>query len=275
MLFKLYRYLRILSLDVALGSCISALFVANYLQVAISYSALFTLGLCVWLIYTADHLMDAYHIKHKAHSRRHLYHQKYFKRLVYLFIVVASLGFVSLIFLPTRTIYWGLALLAFVFLHFIILKLIGIRPSAYKEFIVAFLYAAGIFLVSLSVYNGPFNKEILVLFVQFFLTALINLLLFGMIEEEIDKKDGQVSFVQWAGKKRTLTFTWILLSISFCYPIYTFITTTNNSLIINQMIILAMNLTLGIIMFDKNYFKKKERYRAYGDAIFLYPIIVL
>ena len=127
-LVKIYRYLRILSVDVVIGACISAIFIANYIGVSIQIAPLFTLAVCVWLIYTADHLMDAYHIKHKPHSLRHFYHKKYFKPLVYLFIIASSIGLVSLAFLPGKTVFWGAILLVVILAHFLVLKLIGIRP---------------------------------------------------------------------------------------------------------------------------------------------------
>ncbi len=273
-LFKSYRYLRILSVDIALGACITAIFIANYLEVTIPVTSLFTLGVCVWLIYTADHLMDAYSIKHRAHSLRHLYHQKYFKRIVILFILGTTVGLISLLFLPRKTFHWGALLFLGVFLHFTILKLIGLRPSLHKEFIVAIIYVAGIFLVPLSIYQGVFDNHLLILFFQFIILALINLLLFAMIEERIDKKDGHTSFVQFAGSVTTLRIIWSLLLLSALYPVYIFVTTPNNSDMMYQIIIIAMNITLAIITYKKDYFMKRERYRIYGDAIFLYPLLV-
>jgi hypothetical protein len=274
-LFKSYRYLRILSVDVALGACVIAIFIANYLEVSIPLPSLFTLGICVWLIYTADHLMDAYSIKHRAHSLRHLYHQKYFKRIVILFILGSTLGLISLFFLPPKTFHWGAILFFGVFIHFIILKLIGFRPSLHKEFIVAIIYVAGIFLVPLSIYQGSINNHLLMLFFQFMILALVNLLLFAMIEETVDKKDRHTSFVQFAGRKTTLYIIWALLLLSAVYPIYIFATTSDTNEIIYQIIIIAMNITLAVITYKRVYFMRRERYRIYGDAIFLYPLLVL
>lgn len=274
-LLKIYRYIRILSIDVALGACISTLFIASYIEVSIDLAALFTLGICVWLIYTADHLIDAYYIKHKPHSLRHFYHKKYFKPLVYLFIIGATIGLISLVFLPGKTVFWGTILSLAVITHFLILKLVGIRPSIHKEFLVAIIYVSGIFLVPLSIFKGAISPDLLILYGQYLIMALINLLLFSVIEESIDKIDGHTSFVQFAGPKSTMTIVWILLLLSLVYPIYVFIFSSNGHNIIYQMVIIGMNLTLGIIALKRKYFGVKERYRIFGDAIFLYPIIVI
>lgn len=274
-LVKIYRYLRILSVDVVIGACISAIFIANYVGVQVEIAPLFTLAICVWLIYTADHLMDAYHIKHKPHSLRHFYHKKYFKPLVYLFIIASSIGLISLAFLPGKTVFWGAILLVVILSHFLVLKLIGIRPSLHKEFLVAIIYVSGIFLVPLSIYKGAISTDLWILYGQYLGLALINLLLFALIEESIDKKDGHTSFVQLAGPKLTLIIIWTFLILSGIYPIYTFIASSNLHGTIYQMVILAMCITLGIITLKREYFSKKERYRIYGDAIFLYPILVI
>ncbi len=274
-LFKIYRYLRILSIDVVFGACISAIFIAKYVQVKLQIAPLITLGICVWLIYTADHLMDAYHIKHKPHTLRHFYHKKYFKPLVYLFIIGASIGLISLAFIPGKTIYWGAILLLAVITHFIVLKLLGIRPSIHKEFLVATIYVSGIFLVPLSIYSGMIDNKLVILYIQYLGIALINLLLFALIEEELDKKDGHTSFVQFAGPVLTLKLIWILIALSSIYPIYVFITSNILQHVLYQCILLAMNFTLALIAYKKEHFRQKERYRIYGDAIFLYPAIIL
>ncbi len=274
-LLKIYRYLRILSIDVVFGACISAIFIAKYVQVKLQVAPLITLGICVWLIYTADHLMDAYHIKHKPHTLRHFYHKKYFKPLVYLFIIGASFGIISLAFIPGKTIFWGAILLLAVISHFIVLKIMGIRPSIHKEFLVATIYVSGIFLVPLSIYSGMIDNNVIILYIQYLGIALINLLLFALIEERLDKKDGHTSFVQFAGPGFTTKLIWVFIILSSLYPVYVFITSNDLQHIIYQCILLAMNLTLGIIAYKKDHFSQKERYRIYGDAIFLYPAIIL
>ncbi len=96
-----------------------------------------------------------------------------------------------------------------------------------------------------------------------------------MIEETVDKKDGHTSFVQFAGRKTTLRIIWVLLLLSAIYPIYTFATISNANEFIYQIIIIAMDITLAVITYKRGYFMKRERYRIYGDAIFLYPLLVL
>ncbi|MEO0330420.1 MAG: hypothetical protein AAF223_01865, partial [Bacteroidota bacterium] len=60
------RIAQVLSLDVVLGACISAWFVASLCRVTVQPITILALGICVWLIYTADHLWDAYRLNQPA-----------------------------------------------------------------------------------------------------------------------------------------------------------------------------------------------------------------
>ena len=62
---RFYQYINILSLDIAAGAVISAVFFAQIFNVQIKPYGLLALGLTVWIIYTVDHLRDAKKIKHQ------------------------------------------------------------------------------------------------------------------------------------------------------------------------------------------------------------------
>ncbi|HEX8061295.1 MAG TPA: hypothetical protein VF473_10190, partial [Cyclobacteriaceae bacterium] len=61
-----YRTFNLLSLDVALGAVISAAFLGRILNVHILPQGYVLLGIIVWLIYTADHLLDAWSMREAA-----------------------------------------------------------------------------------------------------------------------------------------------------------------------------------------------------------------
>jgi len=66
---------------------ICASFFARLLDVAILPQGLISLGLTVWIIYTADHLLDAKKFKNKMRlTERHRFHQRHFK------VITASIG---------------------------------------------------------------------------------------------------------------------------------------------------------------------------------------
>ena len=69
-LSKAYRLINILSIDVVAGAVCSALFFARLLQVSLLPYGIISLALTVWIIYTADHLLDAKRVEGVATTRR-------------------------------------------------------------------------------------------------------------------------------------------------------------------------------------------------------------
>src|SRR5690349_20970168 len=107
-LLRWYRWVNILSLDVAAGAVISALFFVDITNAQVYPLSLLALGLAVWIIYTVDHLKDVYRLTQVATTNRHRFHQQHFKVL----IIVASLALLTVVgltfYLRTGILNWGL-----------------------------------------------------------------------------------------------------------------------------------------------------------------------
>ncbi len=276
MLRQLIGIGRILSLDVVTGACISTLFIADYLQVNLYIFPVLALGICVWLIYTADHLADAYQVKHPANSNRHLYHQKHFKAIGISFLVMTIIGTVMLFYLPRQLIVRGVVLTGFVGLYFLLISILKPKRFFHKEFIVAFLYATGIFLAPISNFNRLITWDIIALFMQFFLIALINLLEFSLFEKQLDEQDNYVSFTIFYGETHTKKLVYGLFNILFTFILVTsFLFAHNLPCIKAELLIFTMGLSLFLILRNPAFFKKNERYRIVGDSVFLYPLLYL
>lgn len=276
MLKKLLTLARIFSIDVVLGACVGNLFIARYLQVSIPILHLLVLALSVWLIYTADHLADAYQVKHPAHSPRHLYHQQHFRAISIAFFILLLLGLVLAFNLPYKTFILGLALSGLVLVYFMLIKAIPSFRYFYKEFLIAFLYTSGIFLSPVSLYDNPISFEILFVFVQYAVIALVNLLIFALYEAEMDEKDGHYSFIKSVGKKKAKNFVYTCLLIVFFSALVPVISIhTDDRLFKIEVLFLLMDSTLICIMALPVFFQKKERYRILGDAVFLFPTFTL
>lgn len=200
----IYTWLRLMSIDVALGACICTVFVADYIEVALPLSVIATLGLGVWLIYTADHLLDAYKVKHTAATHRHRFHQEHFNKILAFWIIGVLAGIMSLFQLPLETVKWGLVLFGGVLLYYGFLQITNTKLFYFKEVAIAIIYASGIFLGPLSLYSGVIDTDVLLIFGVYLLLALVNLLLFSVYENQKDIKDGHISMVQSLGVKTTL-----------------------------------------------------------------------
>lgn len=276
MLKRFFAIIRILSLDVVLGACAGSMFIARYLQVKLPWLHLIALALSVWLIYTADHLADAYQVKHAAHSSRHLYHQQHFHKLSIIFLGVLTGGLVLLFYLPVKLISWGLVLVAFVGVYFLIIKLLPYPRNYYKEFMTALLYAAGIFLSPVSLYPHTLSVDIILAFFQFVLIALANLIIFALYEADLDEKDGHLSFVLLIGTKKAKWVVYACLIVVLCIGMLSItIWPTHQKLLLMQGLFSLMTLTLLLIIALPAFFQQEERYRIVGDAVFLFPMLTL
>jgi 4-hydroxybenzoate polyprenyltransferase len=263
-LLQFYRYLNILSVDVAAGAVCSALFFARILNVTILPYGLIALGLTVWIIYTLDHLLDARKVKRPAATRRHQFHQEHFHVLVRIVVLAIMIDGVLIFFLRKQVFIGGIVLALLVGIYFFIHRYVKFL----KEIFIAVLYTVGVLLPSASVTGYPWNGISYLLIVQFTLTALINLLIFSWFDHEKDLKDGNTSFVTVVGEKQSRM---IIVLLFVVVPLLTPFT----GLVRASLVIVMMNLMLLVIFRWHTFFAKNDRFRLLGDAVFFIPLLYL
>lgn len=267
-MLQLYKKLNTLSIDVAMGAVVSALFFARLLSVVILPYGQIALALTVWIIYTADHLRDAKKIGGNASSERHFYHQRNFKALRAFLLVAIVIDLLVIFFIRKPVFQWGLALTGFVALY------LACQRSLYflKEVVVALLYTGGVLLPSLSVTAIDLQWFHYAFFFQFFLIAWCNLLLFSLFDVGVDLRDNLLSFVTRFGEAFTQKFIKILffliLAITLALLVY-----CNETM--GVVILGLMAGVLCIIFSFPELFRKNECYRLAGDVIFVFPIVSL
>lgn len=261
MLISLYRFLNLLSLDVVAGAVCCALFFAKVNGATVEMNALIVLGLTVWLIYTADHLLDASKLRGQAVTKRHHFHKKHFLALIVVSLLVLIVDVVLTVGLPGEILVRGgiAAVCVALYLAF------HSRLSFFKEAVSAVLYSTG---VLIPVMPFTFNGFYILLFLQFFLVVAMNLILFAWFEVEDDAKQKSQSVATFFGKGKTAVIIWILfvLNTSICC----FSATNLESWILWMMGFLHIAVFMG-----SSVFARDERYRLIGDAIFLLPLIYL
>jgi hypothetical protein len=175
----------LLSIDVALGALGGGWMVACYLDFAMPWSWYVVLPLAVWVIYTGDHLLDAYRLQDQASTPRHRFHHRHFKLLLALAVIAAVTAVtLALLFLGMTGFYFGLGMGGLVIGHLLLVKMVGERSSPWlvKELGVALVYAAGIWGLPLILSGKLGTREGMVPAAQFLLLALSNLLEFSLYE---------------------------------------------------------------------------------------------
>ncbi len=263
-----FRMINILSLDVAAGAMICASFFARVFDVIVLPQGLISLGLTVWIIYTADHLLDAKKIKETASTERHRFHQRHFKILAAAMALAALVDVAQIYFMSSVVVFAGLALSIIITIYFLIQQRLGFL----KELVGTLLYAGGVLLIPLSLKNWVPTHFILLIF-QFVLTVWINLLLFSWIGQPQDEADKHRSFATTFGKMKTQIFLWILFIIIGILSLFqlVFFSSTANAV----FILTLMNAVLLIIFLNKKYFEEEDRYRSIGDAVFFLPLLYI
>jgi len=261
-----YRYFNLLSLDVAVGAAVSALFLTRVFEVDVRFQGLLCLGLTVWLIYTMDHLVDARKLKSKAATERHRFHQENFKGILLMAIAIVLTILPLLFFIYKAVLGWGLGLATLVIIYFIVQR----RLSFLKEFLGAVLYTVGVMLPVVALSELSINSLLSVPVILFFNTALINLVLFSWFDRDKDKLDNHPSLVTSLGDKVSKTILYFLFAVQVALFIYA----VDSGLSISMLIVFAaMYLVLLLTFARASWFALHDRYRLAGDAVFLFPLL--
>ena len=263
-LFKLNT----LSVDVALGAVASSAFFSIVFRTEISLLALISLGLSVWIIYTADHLLDVKNCNVTLNGKRHSFHQAHYSILLRIVSVAIIVDLVIVCTLPYSIIYTGIVLGLFVVLYLLFSKKLG----ASKELMAAVFYTSGVCVpaLSLSELQIPINDRLIL--IQFFTAVLINLILFALIDKNEDKAN---RFNSIATLKSPIQVRFLLLLLLvFSLGLFLIIQQSGSNLLPSSILFL-MVLILGLLFaFRKSTFVKTY-YRLIGDGAFLLPILIL
>lgn len=272
----MYRLIRILSLDVAFGASFTCWLICRYWHVHIDPVYYFELALMVWMVYTADHLMDASNIEHLASTPRHRFHQRYQKSLAVVLALV-SLLFIYLIPSDAGPEMWRNAIILFALIMVYLLSLVWARKHqykyVYKELFIAMVYVSGVALIPFSSLERSLNFSDYLILIRLFFIAHINLLLFSLVEYEVDEKDAHPSVLKWFGArwvKQFINIQFVLgmgtgLILIFLYP---------NSRFPELFVLTCMEAVLLLVYLYRKKLERGELYRVLGDGIFLFPLIL-
>ena len=252
-----FQVVNMLSIDVALGSVCSALFIAKYLNRPVSLLSLFVLALTVWIIYTTDHLLDAHKIKGMAASSRHRFHQLHFTGLRNGVLFAILFAGACVFFLPNEIILAGcvLALIVGIYLLF------HLYFPFVKEIAVAFLYTAGVCIPSIQ----SFGQMSWTIFTAFFFVALMNLMVFAWFSEHEDRVDGISSLVTILGGALS---RYLIIGLFTAVLALAWIHAFDFAFVC----LMIMSCLLLLMVFFAQFFKHHDRYRI-GDVIFFITLI--
>ncbi|PIB37307.1 hypothetical protein BFP72_18765 [Reichenbachiella sp. 5M10] len=266
-----FRLMTWLSLDIALGAVVLTQSIAYLFGVSMEPSVSWALFLCVWMIYTLDHLLDAKKLKKEPSMPRHTFHYRFATPIFGALIVVAALSLILVFYLPVATLLYGTVVAGLVGIY--ILLTWWLRVFIAKEVLIATLYTVGVFLGPLS--SGlVWDYSVVVVFVELWLLALINLMLFSMYEQAKDQQDGFSSWATIFGQKQLVKMLKGAFIVLFFVLLYGFWYETGRFWFIFQLLITVMGGFLAVLFFRREFFYQNESYRVIGDAVFFVPVLV-
>ena len=264
---RFYRILNLLSIDVALGAVCCALWFAKIFQVELRPQALMVLGFTVWIIYTADHLLDARKTVGMASTKRHRFHQQNFTALIVALMGVALADIICVFFIKKVVFQWGVILSIMMLVYFLVQRYL----KYLKEFTIAILFSCGVLLPSLAQTQKQIDLSLSLLVAQFVLTALLNLILFSWFDRQNDLHDKRDSIVTVTGEKGAKRFLEAVFLLNIVLLVGSVIYVPN--MIDEVAVLFFMNAILIFIFVRSQYFETSDRFRLIGDAVFLLPII--
>ena len=158
--------------------------------------------------------------------------------------------------------------------HLVLVYLLGSKISIFiqKEIGIAFTYCVGIAVGPVSLSNG-FDGFGYFFMAQIFLLALINLLEFSWFDRSIDRNQKQSSAVLNLGENFVVEIIFFLFALFILTLVLAFLFFPMHGSY--EMILSLMGFTLFIIIAFQRYFNLNERYRVFGDMVFLFPILIL
>jgi 4-hydroxybenzoate polyprenyltransferase len=260
---SIFRYINALSIDVSIGAVCSALFFAEYFHVHILLVGIASLGLTVWIIYSADHLLDAKRIQHPASTFRHRLYQDNFSTLLVVTTVACLIDSVLIFFIRRPVFVGGIILIGMVILYLTLNRWWKIP----KEIIIALLYVCGVLLPSVAVTPMQIEYWPITLITQFFFTALLNLFIFAWYDRHHDTADQLSSFVLKFGEPKSKFIISALFGMNLLLTIF-------SGFERGSILVLAMNVILLVLYLKSDFFIKDERFRFIGDVVFILPILM-
>ncbi len=261
---SIWKYINVLSLDIALGAVVGCAFFAQVFGVSLLPHAYISLGLIVWMIYTVDHLVDARRSAEPS-THRHRFHKEHSRLLTMAVMVVAVIVAFEAFYVrkPVLIAGFGVAMLVMGYL------MLQARLTYLKEATGTILYTAGIVAAPWSLMDRSVSLPEVGLVLLYGMTACINLLLFSWFDRETDTMDGHISFATTFGDARTqqtISAVFLVVSVTGSLLIVWFPT-----LAFPIALIMVMNALLYLTFRFPDFYRTDDRYRRIGDFVFLIP----
>lgn len=271
---KTLQIFHLLSLNVVLGAVISSsmFWLLPDGNGIVNIPSLALLGICTWIIYILDRLLDL-KIYPVDFSERHSFHAHNQYNLSVLLVMLVCVAAVLCFFIPEIVFWYGLGLSSVLGIYFLVLtKLLKNNKMQWlKEPTTAICYCLAVVGISF-VHHTSINLSSWVLAFMFFLIVSQNLLIFSYFEKLSEVN--LANTVDFFGKKTVLRLIRIIGFIILFLAVFLFSNGWDYSNKVG-LILAIMSQTLGFMSYKTSFFLRSDKYRWIGDGVFLLPILLL
>lgn len=267
---KIYRYLHYLSMDIVLGALASSCFAARLFATDPGLIWWITLALTVWLLYTGDHMLDAWKHRKKIERDLHYFMMKNRKTLVWTMTLVAA-GDILLVFnllgkeyLKYALVLSGLVLLFYAMRHVFRKNRILMIPG---EFFVLAFYMAGTWLGPVVAGDRNFESGHGLVALIFAGVLLMNLGVISLYDMKLDRRLGIASMANLLGVKRTKKLLLGAGLAIYLISILQFLVFEMDRFFQYALILSGMSTILLLVLYYPSRFRKNDYYRLAADAV--------
>ncbi len=276
---QIIQLLNIFSVDVVVGSIMMGLYATRILRVQDPLWWYLVLALSVWVMYTADHLLDAVQGKEDTTIERHAIHYKYRKRIIPVWIGAAlAAGAIAIYKLDDEIIYAGLILGLLVCIYFILLYYNRKRRPwlLQKELFIALVYVGGIWLAPLVWHATRPSSVVLLIIINMVLLAWAEGIVVSWYERQEDLLNSHTSFTTLFGRKAAKIFVLIILAfVVLTAGYHSLFSSFEITLQAAGGIQLIMAFMLAALLFFPDRFRQNQLYRYLGELSFWLPGLIL
>jgi hypothetical protein len=274
LLEKIHLRLSWLSIDVVLGALAGLVFFSKLLRIELESQVFLLLGLAVWSIYTADHLLDSHKKTEVDLSLRHFFHLKYKNslRIILVLVLICGLILAYYTFGLGSELVWSLILGTMISVSMLLIRLGGRSMVWAKEISIALFYVLGIaWIPLLRVKVLDLNWEIIFFLGSYTLLALINLLILSHLDRGYDQRSGFLSSallflpIKFIGLIRKLCFLSLLIGLASFILLPSFYRPF-------ACILMVMALVHYLAFFNPKLSAEKVRLRT--EAVFILPVLL-
>lgn len=218
----------------------------------------------VWCVYTGDHLLDARRQRGEPVTDRHSFHRRHARALT---AALGAAGFAGLaaastLRLPVQLFGLGLGLVVLAYLASAQGLLL---PNLPKEPMAGILYATGIWGGPIVMGVGSTRWLVLAATLQA-LAATLNLVMIGAFEVDTDRRQGHRSIALRQGPRRARAFV-VLAGTAGSLAALGLAARAPGA---EAFAILAVQIGVpALLLLAERWSGRHERYRIWGDAVFL------